>query len=46
MEAELPLVIGRTFKCCSRDCLEEMNWREVLSIMNKTYYKKREKQNE
>lgn len=24
--------------CCSKDCFEEYNWRETLSIMGKDYY--------
>jgi len=29
--------MGRTFRCCSSECVAEMNWRETLSIMGKPY---------
>ncbi len=41
MFIELPKVVGREFKCCSMECIEEMKWRETLSIMGKEYYDNR-----
>jgi hypothetical protein len=40
MVEELPRVKGRAFKCCSMQCLIEMEWRETLSILGKEYYPK------
>lgn len=40
MEDKIPKVIGRTFRCCSPECLREMEWRETLSILGKEYYPK------
>lgn len=30
--------IGRTYKVCSMRCLNEMQWRDTLSLLNKEYY--------
>lgn len=30
--------IGRTYKVCSMRCLQEMQWRDTLSLMGKEYY--------
>ena len=40
MHEEIPKVIGKEFKCCSMECVREMQWREALSIMSKEYYTK------
>ena len=40
MYEEIPKVIGKEFKCCSMECVREMQWRETLSIMGKEYYTK------
>jgi hypothetical protein len=37
MEVALPNVMGRAWRCCSIDCVREMQWRETLSIMGKPY---------
>jgi hypothetical protein len=37
MYIELPNVLGKDYKCCSMDCVREMQWRETLSIMGKEY---------
>ncbi len=29
---------GRTQKCCSQECYEEFEWRNILSIFGKDYY--------
>jgi hypothetical protein len=29
--------MGKTYKVCTVECLREMQWREVLSIMGKPY---------
>lgn len=42
MKVELPNVIGRDYKCCSIECLEEMQWREALSTLGREYYPKHE----
>jgi hypothetical protein len=42
MVTEIPKVFGREFKCCSSECIQEMQWRETLSIMGKEYYPKKE----
>jgi hypothetical protein len=34
---ELPRMVGKEFRCCSMECVREMNWRHTLSIMNKEY---------
>lgn len=39
METELPQVMGREYRVCSRECLEEMNWRHALSILGEAYRK-------
>lgn len=31
-------MLGSFWKVCSTDCLREVKWREVCSIMNKEYY--------
>ena len=31
---------GREFRTCSRDCYEEIQWKQILSMMGKEYYKK------
>jgi len=36
--SELPKVLGREWKCCSMDCIKEMDHRSTLSIMGKEYY--------
>lgn len=28
---------GREFRCCSLDCVREMNWRSVLSTCGEAY---------
>jgi hypothetical protein len=38
LDIELPKMMGRSFKCCSRECIEEMRWRETLSIMGAKYH--------
>jgi len=40
MMEELPRVIGKEFKVCSSDCLQEIRWRETLSIMGEEYSKR------
>ena len=37
MYEEIPKVIGKEFKCCSMECVKEMQWREALSILGKEY---------
>jgi hypothetical protein len=37
LEIELPKMMGNLFRCCSIECIQEMNWRETLSIMGKEY---------
>jgi len=37
MNKPLPDVMGRTWRCCSLECVREMQWRETLSIMGKQY---------
>lgn len=37
LEIEFISLIGRNFKCCSMECLKEMNWRETLSILGRPY---------
>jgi hypothetical protein len=29
--------MGREFRCCSIECVREMNWRHTLSIMGEPY---------
>lgn len=38
MHIALPRAVGRDYKCCSMNCVQEMKWRETLSIMGKEYY--------
>jgi hypothetical protein len=37
LEIEFPRIIGRDFKVCSKECLQEIKWRETLSIMGEKY---------
>ena len=37
--SEIPKSLGSTHKCCSMDCVREINWKETLSILGKEYYK-------
>jgi hypothetical protein len=34
---QYPKVIGRDFKVCSTECLNEIQWRNVLSTLGKDY---------
>lgn len=36
-ESPMPQAMGREWKVCSRECLGEIKWREVLSMMGKEY---------
>ena len=46
LEMELPNVIGREFRCCSPECVKEMEWRATLSILGVEYYpRKKEEEN-
>jgi hypothetical protein len=33
-------MLGRNCKVCSPECLDEYNWRDILSNMNQEYYVK------
>lgn len=37
MHSPPPGAFGRRYRCCSADCVKEMNWRETLSILGKPY---------
>lgn len=39
-------LLGRRFRCCSMECIEEMEWKSALSICGKEYYPKPKKQEE
>ena len=36
----MPNALGRFWKVCSYECLEEIKWRETLSSLGKEYYQK------
>lgn len=38
LHIEIPKMFGRDFKCCSMNCINEMKFRETLSILGKEYY--------
>jgi len=38
--SQMPNALGRFWKVCSYECLEEIKWRETLSSLGKEYYQK------